>query len=69
MTFDEAKDFRMPFGAYKGKALDEIATTDEGLRYLDYLLGETDARVERRWVVALEAYLMDASIQKELEAL
>ena len=39
MTFRDAADFRMQFGKYAGKTLDEIATTDEGLRYLDWLRG------------------------------
>jgi hypothetical protein len=39
MKFDEAKGFRLPFGNYRGQTLDEVAATDEGLRYLDWLVG------------------------------
>ena len=65
MTFSDAAKFVMPFGKYKGRTLDGIASDDEGLRYLDWL------RDERKGVnevdEALVAYLDDPTIQKELE--
>lgn len=67
MTFEESKNFRMPFGKYKGKTLDEIAKTDEGLRYLDWLRDSPNLWIEMR--EAIEAYLGDASIAKELDEL
>lgn len=33
-------DFVLPFGPHTGKTLSEVADTDEGLLYLDNLLGE-----------------------------
>jgi len=64
MTFEEAKTFTMPFGKHKGKTLDEIAESDRGLRYLDWAVGEFDAGSVRG---AIEVYLDDPSIRKELE--
>lgn len=62
MTFDEAKTFVMPFGKYKGKTLDEIAKTDEGLLYLDWAVC-----VSRGLVLgALNAYLQDPVMEKEV---
>lgn len=64
MTFKEAADFKMPFGKHKGQRLDEIATTDAGLRYLDWLHGE---RGGVGWVdEALSVYLSDKTIAEEL---
>ena len=30
----------MPFGKYRDKTLDEVASSDDGLRYLDWAAGE-----------------------------
>jgi uncharacterized protein (DUF3820 family) len=68
MTFDQAKTFVMPFGKHKGRTLEQIASDDEGLQYLDWLFGERGDggfQLDR----ALVAYLEDPSIQKELEDL
>ncbi len=66
MTFKESAEFRMPFGKYSGVALDKIAETDEGLKYLDWLYGECK---NPEVSTALGRYLGDASIRKELEKL
>jgi uncharacterized protein (DUF3820 family) len=66
MTFKEAAAFVMPFGKNKGRTLDDIASDDDGLLYLDWLRGERDgsgAEIDD----ALESYLDDPTIQKELE--
>jgi hypothetical protein len=42
MTPDQACKFKMPFGKYVGKSLEQIATTDpDGARYLDWLVGQS----------------------------
>ncbi len=65
MTFDDAKDYRLPFGPYMGQSLDQVAETDSGLRYLDRLV---DSRLLTPDVRdALDAYLSDKVIQRELE--
>ena len=72
MDFRSAAAFVMPFGQYKGKTLDEIAQTDKGLLYLDWLLGERDKKEndEPKMVDhALVAYLSDETIQHDLEKL
>ena len=67
MTYDQAKEFRMPYGKHKGKTLDEIAQTDDGLSYLDYMHGEIEngSDVAR----ALSAYCTDPTIAKEIDNL
>lgn len=67
MTFDEAASFRMPLGKHKGKMLDSIAASAEGLKYLDWLIGQDWLRDPLR--AAVWAYMGDESIQRELEAL
>lgn len=73
MIFDEAKNRTITFGKHRGMTLDEIAETDDGLRYLDWL---RTARCEERertsgpksdLECALEAYLSEPTIQRELE--
>lgn len=65
MTFAEAATFIMPWGQYRGLALDKIAEKDEGLKYLGWLHDEEikDSRVRP----AVAAYLNDRTIAKELE--
>ena len=63
--FREAQNQVMPFRKYKGKTLEEIAETDEGLLYLDWLRGQS-------WTLSyltdhLNTYLNDPTIKKELE--
>jgi len=78
MNFYEAQAFRMPFGKHKGKKLDDIAISDSGLLYLDWLFGEMDE--EKRNVgslppwknpvfEALSVYLMDDGIKEELQSI
>lgn len=66
MTFKEAQEFVMPFGQYKGRTLDSLASDDSGLKYLDYVLGSFD--LWGRTKDAIKTYLSDPSIQKELKA-
>ncbi len=61
---DQSGHFWMPFGKYKGRTLDVIAQTDDGLRYLDWLLGEIDPGTVKS---ALESYLGSAEMQAEIQ--
>ena len=67
MDFSEASKARLPAGQHHGDTLDEVASTDDGLLYLDFLL----ARIgEWNWVTdfqePLKAYMLDKEIQQEL---
>ncbi len=65
MTFKEAAAFRVSMKRFAGQTLDEIASTDEGLKFLDWLHGE---KVRDRYLkAALDAYMSDPTIKKELE--
>lgn len=66
MEWKEAATHPMPFGKYRGVKLDKIAETDEGLLYLDWLVGQP--WVKGRLRLALGAYLADASIKTDLQA-
>ena len=66
MTFADAKIYTMPFGKYRGQALDEIAGTDEGLEYLDRLRGERQNK-HTDLDEALAAYLDDPAIAAEVK--
>ncbi len=68
MTWGEAARFKMPWGKYKGQPLDGIATTDEGLEYPDWLRGvRAEEGKSDKVDDALQAYLDDPAIKKELE--
>ena len=68
MTFSSAEKFVMPWGKHKHRTLDDIASDDEGLRYLDWLrdLRHEDNSARIGLDEALDAYLDDPAIQKEL---
>lgn len=68
MSFDEAKAVTMPFGKHKDKTLDDVASTDDGLKYLDWLRGQRGVR-DTRLDLALAAYLDNPTIQRDLSAL
>ncbi len=62
----ESENFKMPFGKYKGDTLLEISESDEGLRYLDWLLsGEIKLHAETR--EALEEFVSLPHIEREME--
>lgn len=65
MTFAEAANTTIPFGKHQGDRIDDVAKTDEGLRYLDWMR-TCDIR-SRRFSQALTTYMEDESIQRELE--
>jgi hypothetical protein len=77
-TFTEASAYVLTIGKYKGKTLDEIATTDDGLVYLDWLLGAREyaneasgrrgSANERETTEYLRTYLTDQTIAREVIA-
>lgn len=73
VPFNEAKNKEMTFGKYRGNTIDEIATDDEGLRYLDWLYGEMSKDTQKgekaHFFDALKTYMEDPSIKREVEAL
>ena len=57
--------FEMPLGKYKGWTLDEIASEDEGLKYLDWLIGQEWVRDPLKG--NLKEYLEQPAVARELE--
>jgi uncharacterized protein (DUF3820 family) len=65
--FKAAKQHVLPFGKFRGKTLDEIAESDDGLRYLDWLRGQSFVgSVTATW---LRIYLDNPAIKSELAKL
>jgi hypothetical protein len=67
-TFRWAAAFKLDFGPFQGQSLDAIATSENGLRYLDNLNGKIshqNSAVAR----AVIAYLTDPTIAKDLSDL
>lgn len=62
-----ASEIKLPYGKYRGKTLDEIASTREGLLYLDNMVDEfpRDSYLKK----AIKDFLSDPTIQKELDDL
>ncbi len=64
--YERAKNFVMPFGEFKGMTLDQIAGTDRGLRYLDWLIGW-----DKLWdstKKTIERFLADSIVKADLDA-
>ena len=66
-TFEEAKRFVLNFGQFKGMAIDHIATTDSGLKYLDWLRGQSEFQLGLHR--HLRTYLVDLTIAAELKSI
>lgn len=67
-TFQQAAQFKIPFGPFEGKTLDQIAESENGLRYLDNLNGKMGGDFGDV-AKALTAYLSDPTIAKDLKDL
>jgi uncharacterized protein (DUF3820 family) len=55
----------MPLGKYSGRTLDEIAATDKGLRYLDWMIGQEWVRDPLK--ANLKEYLALSAIARDLD--
>lgn len=72
LTFRAAAATVMPFGIHKGKTIDKIAETDEGLLHLDWLRGELDGDPPHPESLrgglheSLRVYLDDSTIAADL---
>jgi hypothetical protein len=65
-TFAAARDYVFPFGQYRGKTLDEIATTDKGLLYLDWVYGQM---ADGTAMDNVRVYLADPTISRDIQRL
>lgn len=63
--FTAACAFVMPLGQHKGKTVARIGANGEGLRYLDWLVGQEWVNGQLR--TALETYLAHPQIVRDLE--
>lgn len=75
-NFRTAADYVLPLGKQKGRTVDDVAKTDEGLAYLAYWRQMLDHRKpgftlsanEREIHTMLQLYLDDPTIAKEVDA-
>lgn len=65
-AFKKAQGYRLNFGQYEGQTIDEIASTDKGLLYLDWCVGALEHSQAWRWI---NVYLSDPGIKRDLENL
>lgn len=66
MNFTDACAFAMPLGQHKGKTLARIGANTEGLKYLDWLIGQP--WVNGRLKEALGVYLTHPQVAMQLDA-
>jgi hypothetical protein len=69
IPFEYTKNYRLRFGPknYVGRTLDEIARQDDGLKYLDQLLGQDWVFQDTKDII--KAYLGNEAIKRDLESL
>jgi hypothetical protein len=67
MTFEQSQSYVLLFGKYCGKSLEEVASTDYGLRDLDWLRGQSWVQPSTK--EAIDTYLNHGPIARELEQL
>lgn len=61
----DCEKFRMPFGKYKDQSLLEISESDEGLKYLDWMLAEM--KLQPATKDAVEEFVALPHIEREIE--
>jgi hypothetical protein len=47
MTIERARAFVLPFGKFQGRTLEDVGSTDEGRRYLEWGAGQWDRALGR----------------------
>ena len=62
---DKPGNYRMPFGKFRGRTLDEIASDNDGLLYLDWAAGEYDPTSNAGAAVRL--YVEDPEISSAID--
>ena len=69
ISFEQAKDYVLKFGPpeFRGLTLDRIATYNDGLRYLDFVVGQPWLHADTRDHII--AYLSNNGIKRDLENL
>lgn len=58
------RDFRIPFGKFINHTIEELSESDDGLLYLDWLIGQTWLKdpLKRK----LEEFMSDDGVQADL---
>jgi uncharacterized protein (DUF3820 family) len=65
MKFEQARQFRMPFGKYSGKSLKEIVGYEDGVQYLDFI--REKEYVTNMLRTAIDLVLTMPEIQREIK--
>ncbi len=66
MAKDTSGDVKIPFGKYKGQAISEIADSKDGLKYLDWILGQEWFKQKEDLFEAVDTYLKNPHVAREL---
>lgn len=67
MDFEIARQWMIPYGRHKDQTLDMVAQSDDGLKYLDWLVDQPYWWVTKDDLrTAIQVYLSDPQIAKEL---
>jgi hypothetical protein len=72
MTTSEAASCVFHFGSYKGRTIDEISRTDDGMRYLDWIRDQQWFKIGVRYQREREAvatFLASPGVARELDEL
>jgi hypothetical protein len=70
MDFRTAGNTTVTIGKYKGRSIDQVGSSDEGLLWLDWLRGMREKQgPQDELYQAICVYLDDQSIAKDLEKL
>jgi hypothetical protein len=67
VDFRHAREHTLPFGKFQGQTLDDVASSDEGLRYLDWIRGQPDLPPVLN--EALNSYFAYPPVARDLEDL
>ena len=65
MTFKQSEQFKVPTKKYNGQIISEVAKSDSGLKFLDWVRRHAFGDFKD----ALDTYFKNESIQRELNAL
>jgi hypothetical protein len=67
-TFDEAKNYRLNFGKFKGQTLNVMAKSRDGLTYIHWLSENVDGDKYKDTAAAIDLFTADERVQKDIAA-
>jgi hypothetical protein len=65
-TFDEAKNYRLNFGKFKGNTLNVLAKSKDGLTYIHWLSENVDGDKYKDTAAAIDLFTADPRVQADI---